>query len=137
MANKLKKDYEEENNFTYDCVIRARFDLHYNTPIIINDYIDILKDKIVVPKNYQDDQDKFSKIEGTYPFKPMVDIFAFSSSKNMDIFCSVFPNLKNINTEIHHPFGEVYLGYNTRIKNNVHLHKAPFDLTILQRMGIV
>ena len=129
-ANELKKEYESENDFKYDCVIRTRYDLHYHSPIMIKDYSNILKEKIVVPERYQRDQDNipWNKL------KPMVDIFAFSSSENMDTFSSVYPNLEELNKAINPPYGEVYLGYHTRLKNNIDLHQAPFMMDILHRV---
>ena len=35
---KLKKEYEKENNFKYDCVMLARFDLAWQTDLIFEDY---------------------------------------------------------------------------------------------------
>ena len=128
-ANELKKEYEKENNFKYDCVIRTRYDLYYQSPIVINNYLDILNDKIVVSERYQVDQDNFGN-----HFKPMVDIFAFSSSENMDIFSSVYPNMEEINKVIEPPFGEVYLGYHTRFINKCKLHRASFNFDILHRV---
>jgi hypothetical protein len=38
MANKLKSEYEQENNFKYDCVMLARFDLAWQTDLIFEQY---------------------------------------------------------------------------------------------------
>lgn len=129
-SNELKKKYEEENSFKYDCVIRTRYDLHYHHPICVADYEDFYKEKIVVSARYQHDQDRT-------PWRnllPMVDIFAFSSSENMDIFCSVFPNMISLNKLITPPYGEIYLGYHTRVLNKVDLYCAPFNFDILHRV---
>ena len=37
-AIELKKEYEKENNFKYDCVIDSRFDLAWNNPIDFSNY---------------------------------------------------------------------------------------------------
>lgn len=129
-SNELKKEYEFENNFKYDCVIRTRYDLYYHQPICVADYDDFYKEKIVVSSRYQSAQDNLPWSK----YNPMVDIFAFSSSENMDIFCSVFPNMESLNKIITPPLGEVYLGYHTRVLNNIKLYRADFNFDILHRV---
>ncbi len=128
MANELKKQYEQENNFNYDAVIRTRYDLFYYEPIRVSSYSNLL-DKIIVMEEFQTHQDQKNN-----PDKPMVDIFAISNSANMNIFSSVFPNMEELNSLINPPFGENYLGYFVRVKNNIQLYKAPLKLQILHRV---
>lgn len=76
-SNKLKKKYEEDNNFVYDTVIRCRFDILFNA-FDINFY-DINLSYInchVMNNNFPNDQ------------------FAISTSKNMDKYSSVYSNLE-------------------------------------------
>lgn len=126
-ANNLKKEYENKNNFVYDIVVRARYDLAYFEPIYIVKDFD--RDKICVLKNYQIDQDLQNSIH-----KPMPDIFAFSTSKNMDVFCSVYPNMREINKILDLPFGERYLGEWVRNKNNLSLKTIDVKVVLLHRM---
>lgn len=128
MANELKKEYEKEKGFTYDCVIRTRYDLFYYHPIVVAEYKDHL-DKIMVMEKFQNDQDMKNN-----PNKPMVDIFSFSSSKNMDVFCGVYPNMEKLNKEIDPPFGENFLSMQVRIHNKIELHKIPINIQILHRV---
>lgn len=76
-SNKLKKKYEEDNNFVYDVVIRCRFDTLFDK-FDINFY-DIDMSYInchVMNHNIPNDQ------------------FAISNSKNMDKYSSVYSNLE-------------------------------------------
>jgi hypothetical protein len=128
MANELKKQYEQENSFKYDIVIRTRYDLFYESKIKTMDYADYL-DKIVVMEEFQNHQDWKNN-----PDQPMVDIFALGNSKNMDIFSSVYPNMESLNEIINPRFGENYLGRHVRSNNELKLHKAPFKIQILHRV---
>ena len=127
-CNELKKEYEKDNNFVYDLVIRTRYDLAYHNPIIVTEHLEA-NNKIAVLKNYQEDQDIFQSLN-----KPMPDIFSFSNSKNMDIFCSVFPNMQEISKNLDIPFGERYLGEWVRNKNKIELYKFDSKVVLLHRM---
>lgn len=127
-SNKHKLQFEKEQNFEYDLVVRTRYDLAYMKPIIFSEHLHNIN-KIVVPAKFQRDQDNFNN-----PNKPMVDIFAFSNSKNMDIFCNVYPNLKKLNSIVNPPFGENYLGQWVRNENQVEICLADFEMQILHRM---
>jgi hypothetical protein len=79
-ANDLKSDYEKRNGFVYDWVIRSRADLYINEPL-----------------------DDLSKLDNSCIFIPasnngggLNDFFAFSSSKNMDIYCNRIEEVKKI-----------------------------------------
>lgn len=127
-CNKLKTEYEVENNFSYDVVVRTRYDLAYFSPIKFSDYSSTL-DKITVLENYQKDQDLYNSIN-----LPMPDIFSFSNSHNMDIFCSVYPNMEVINKKLDVPFAERYLGEWVRVQNKIDLNLIDKKVVILHRM---
>ena len=129
-ANNMKKQYEIMNGFVYDYVIRMRYDLFFNKPINISDYKDLVQTCVVVPKNYQEDQDR---IIWNATNKGMVDVFAISSSKHMDKYSETFLQMPSVNREYSPPFGEVYLGVNTRIINDLNLHYADIDLDLIRR----
>jgi hypothetical protein len=74
-VNKLKKLYEYENDFTYDCVIRCRTDSLVLTPI---DYT-----------QYDLNSVNFSNINNQ-PDGMICDWFNFGNSQIMDAFMSVF-----------------------------------------------
>ena len=127
-SNELKKEYEKENNFVYDLVVRTRYDLAYYNEIKLSNQPEAFE-RIAVLENYQNDQDVFNCIN-----KPMPDIFSFSNSKNMDIFCSVYENMRELNAKLDVPFGERYLGHWVRNENNIELHKFKSKVVILHRV---
>jgi|10_taG_2_1085330.scaffolds.fasta_scaffold92549_2 hypothetical protein len=129
-ANNMKKQYENMQGFVYDYVIRMRYDLCFNKPINVLDYENSAKSCVVVPKNYQEDQDR---IPWNVRNKGMVDVFAISSSKNMDKYSETFLHMPSINNEYTPPFGEVYLGVNTRIINDLDIYYADMDLDLIRR----
>lgn len=75
-SNKLKIQYENENRFVYDAVIRCRFDVKFNKFDI--DFSEVDMGYINCPvhtTNFPNDQ------------------FAISSSKNIDIYSSTYSSL--------------------------------------------
>lgn len=77
-CNELKIEYEKENNFTYNCVVRARPDLLLNSPIIL-------------PKNKNDYKYVYVPVNGD--FGGLNDQLSFSSSKMMDIYSSLYQRI--------------------------------------------
>lgn len=75
-CNKLKIQYEKENNFKYDAVIRFRSDIELLQKIEINNL-----DKINIPK--------FGDYSG------IQDQIAFSNSNNMDQYSELYLNIEN------------------------------------------
>lgn len=74
-SNKLKSDYEKNNNFKYDVVIRARYDLFYNKKIELKD----VNDKELYA---------FNRFGSVY----VNDWFFYSSSPIMDTVTSIYEN---------------------------------------------
>lgn len=132
VANNLKKQYENMEGFVYDYVIRMRYDLFFNKPILVSDYVDWVQTGVVVPKNYQEDQDR---ITWNATNKGMVDVFAISSSEHMDKYSETFLQMPSVNREYSPPFGEVYLGVNTRIIHDLNIHYADIDLDLIRRVN--
>ncbi len=79
-SNKLKSDYEKENDFKYDVVIRSRSDFQCFEPIYYERY-DL--NTITVPT-------------GCPHPKGLADSFAFGSSKNMDIYNDLYNTWKTL-----------------------------------------
>jgi len=79
-ANQLKMEFEEENNFTYDVVIRCRPDLYFENTLRADEVHSAAKSTGVYIPNF-----------GSYG--GLNDQFSFGHSKIMDIFCATFPNL--------------------------------------------
>lgn len=75
-TNELKVNYELENNFKYDIVIRTRFD----TELVNRVELKLVWNSIFIPIG--------SDHRGGYN-----DLFAYGSSNTMDYYCSTFDNL--------------------------------------------
>ena len=83
-ANQLKRRYEQQNNFRYDLVIRARPDLNMVAPL---------------EQRYLTDLDTtlyHINCPGTFWPHRVYDIFFYSSSKNMDIMASAYHNIPEL-----------------------------------------
>jgi hypothetical protein len=136
-ANELKKQFEEENNFKYDIVIRVRFDLFYYDSLIIEEHInENTINTILVSSRFQSIRQNDSyPINGGGHYSSMVDTFAFGTSENMDKFCSVYPEFKDIHQKIWpHVYGEAYLGYQVRGVYQIPITMIPFEYEILHRV---
>ena len=130
-ANMLKKRYELEHGFEYDMVIRARYDLWYAEPINVLNYMEQSKTHIVTAEKFQGIRNDPNFSQGSYT---MTDIFAFSTSKNMDIFCDTYPHMSFIHTQINPPYGENYLGFRVRVMGGIEAFCAPFNYEIMHRV---
>lgn len=75
-ANDLKRQYEQQNNFRYDCVIRTRFDCA------------LLEDVDVSQHSLTDVKVPFIHRNGVIP-----EWFNFSSSNNMDFYSDVWKKM--------------------------------------------
>jgi SAM-dependent methyltransferase len=79
-CNKLKQDYEKQNNFKYDFVIRFRSDLFVEQPLPLDQFTS--KDYLYVP------------IFGN--FGGINDQIAFGGSEVMDLYSSCYSNIENL-----------------------------------------
>lgn len=132
MANMLKRRYELLNDFKYDLVIRTRYDLLYEERIDVTKYAQLAKTMIITSEKFQGIRNKPDFTHGGYT---LTDIFAFSSSENMDVFCDTYPHMSFINTQISPPYGENYLGFRVRIMNGIQAYCAPeFKYEIMHRV---
>jgi hypothetical protein len=79
-SNKLKSEYENKNNFKYDWVIRSRFDVKLNSKINFNDF----------------DNNVINNPSGCFNSeKGYTDCFAFSNSKNMDVYADTYNHIND------------------------------------------
>lgn len=85
-ANWLKEKYQREHDFTYDCVIRARFDIDYNKPVDCSQFA--ISEQIFIP-------------EKGLPPEMTDDRFAFGSSDLMNAYCSAFNLLDFVHKKRH------------------------------------
>ena len=130
-ANMLKKRYELLNGFEYDLVIRARYDLWYEKPIDVMEYWEQSRTHIVTADKFQGIRNNPNFHQGGYT---MTDLFAFSTSKNMDVFCDTYPHFSFIHSQIHIPYGENYIGYRVRVMGGIEAYCAPFNYEIMHRV---
>ena len=79
-CNELKKDYEIENGFEYDWVIKTRYDFGISEPL---DLENLNSDVVYAPND----------CNHRYGFN---DQFAVGSSKNMDVYSGVFPIIEDV-----------------------------------------
>lgn len=82
IANNLKKRYEEQNHFKYDCVIRCRYDTGFLHSFDFESYD--LENYVYVPDVGKD------------PMHHLNDMFAFSCSERMDKWCELFLHMKEM-----------------------------------------
>lgn len=130
-ANMLKKKYELLNKFEYDLVIRARYDLWYEQPINVMEYWEQSRTHIVTADKFQGIRNNPNFDHGGYT---MTDIFAFSTSKNMDVFCDTYPHFSFIHSQIPIPYGENYIGFRVRVMGGIEAYCAPFNYEIMHRV---
>jgi len=86
-ANELKSKFEEAHNFKYDTVIRHRTDFVLSQKLILNQHTPDLASKVYVPFCDQGAR------EGGISIR---DMFAISSSENMDYYSGLFSCMDNI-----------------------------------------
>ncbi len=93
-ANLIKEEYRLKTDHTYDYVIRARFDIHYNKPVVVTEY----------DKNTMHISNKW------LPDVEMTDDrFAFASNSIMNAYCSGF-NLLDYVQNVRHGKDGVFCG---------------------------
>lgn len=132
MANLLKRKHEKLHKFKYDLVIRARYDLFYEDRIDVTKYVEQAQTMIVTAEKFQGIRNDSSFVHGAYT---LTDIFALSTSKNMDVFCDTYPHLSYINSQISVPYGENYLGFRTRVMGGIEAYCASdMNYEILHRV---
>jgi len=129
-SNSLKKEYELENNFLYDVVIRIRTDLEIKTFNL--DLNNINTEAIHAIR--------IGHTLNVSPFKDsniINDQLNFGGSKQMDIFSDVYNNLEKYLNEDKLPsmVGERVLTYHI-LKNNLPIHfydRRDFDIELIGR----
>jgi len=118
---KLKSDYEKENNFKYDLVIRTRFDISLESKF---------------------DASCFDLEKGVYSpdvcANPNVisDWFNFSTSSNMDVYSEIYDNIINFYKQgVMITSGEELITHMLKHKN-ISIIKIPCNLYLLRDRNI-
>ena len=75
-VTQLKKEYEKENDFTYDVVMSSRFDMGFFEPLKFNEVPDL--NMMYIPDNNNPNA------------QGILDYWYFSSSENMDIINNLY-----------------------------------------------
>ena len=107
-ANKLKLEHEELNGIKYDIVIRSRMDMFYEQSLIESEVTDVLENDVLYIQ-YAGNPKGWAK--AGYNQMRFTDIFAFSTSQNMDIYSDTIKDLTI-------PSGEVAITKSLN-KNNI------------------
>jgi len=89
-CNNKKIDYENNSGFKFDLVMRHRTDIKIDGEIDLNRALEVSKDHILVP--ISDNPPKFSCSKKNHTR----DMFAISSSKNIDYYSQVYQNLESL-----------------------------------------
>ena len=105
----LKRQYEKEHGFKYDCVMLARFDLAWQTELLLESYdMDFFWTQNWPKKTLNGrmltDLEYWQKSDYNLPFKTewygypktkdgLLGMWFFSNSKNIDRFAEVYDNL--------------------------------------------
>lgn len=107
-SNQLKNEYEKENGFEYDMVIRMRIDLIPRVKILAKNY-DVSK-YFYIPTCFPQTELGIVPSESE-PWCGAGDIIAIGNKKYMDIYCDIFNHIKE--TSMKHPehVAEATLGY--------------------------
>ncbi len=138
-SNKLKNEFEIENNFKYDIVIRTRIDLVYKCPLdknIILNLGEIQNNIIYTPKFYQDHRqyDSYPIVNDGH-YSSMTDIFIMGNSFTMDKVCDIYPHFRKIHEKIYpYAYGESYIGYNTRHTHKIEVKTFDYYMDIMHRV---
>ena len=111
-ANNLKKEYEKENNFVYDCVIRTRFDYLFTEQYDISKY----------DLSYLNIKNNCNHTE--YAIN---DHLALSNSKTIDVYSDMFNYLEECYNDGIEFNTEVFWGYYIQIKKKLEVLKTLGD----------
>jgi hypothetical protein len=81
-ANKLRHKFQQENEITYDCVIRCRSDLFFHKSFDIRPFKEMVENYVILPDthNWRDGKN---------------DQLAISSPENMNIYCQAYDSIRS------------------------------------------
>jgi FkbM family methyltransferase len=112
-VNEMKKEYEKQNNFVYDVVLKIRPDIDFLSKINNDEIMKCMYDKkiIYIPgypnanHGHPTCTDCLKYYHSGIHNKEICDIFVMTNSKNMDHYCNLYTTYKDIYYE-----GYNYLG---------------------------
>jgi hypothetical protein len=132
MCNQLKKEYESENNFEYDLVIRSRMDLFWFREVN-KDEIEMAKDSVVIPWDWAFRSGP--PWNGRYPFG-YSDFYAISNNNLFNFYADAYKYINEFSSI--YPYApESLLGFYLKDKpvKEVRRHVIS-EYPIIQREGI-
>ncbi len=122
-ANELKNEYEKEQGFEYDVVIRLRTDTIPRVRVDVNNY-DVSK-YFYIPTGFP--QTALGILPSTdKKWCGAGDIIAIGNKKNMDTYCNIFNLIKEISIKYPVCVAEATLGYYL-VEYNVPIYFAWID----------
>ena len=139
MSNKIKQDYEKENAFEFDIVIKARLDLEFHKkPIIetmLNDSNANENANAIYNSSFYQNNSAHQAINVTKSGKnyiPMSDCMFFGLSKNMDkVMVNMYENFEAIHSDLGScNSAEGFLSYSTTINNPFKIIPKDFSYLI-------
>ena len=133
-CNELRKKYEQENNITYDLIIRTRGDQVFEKKINLN----FPKNKILINsypwgdedyvERYQQKDDK-GNIVWDHENQCLNDRFAVGTPTNIDVLCDLYNHLEELITNT--PCVELeYILYKYLTNNNIELEKRNLNFYV-------
>ncbi len=138
MANWLKKEYEAENNFKYDLVVKTRYDFVYTPNAIFNptsylqhepltDYLEIFTNGL-------------NRMNMEYSRINVSDTFFYGNTIAMDIICDIYRYLQYRNLDVSmYDFdspGPGCLLFEFATKHNIRISSAGMQEVIYRHAGI-
>lgn len=111
-ADNLRQEYELENKFTYDVVIRCRIDVYFFRNFLKEELIQATTGLILIPEEWD-----FKEVNSV----AVTDSFAMSNSKNMKKYSSLYKNIEKYYEQgcLFHP--ETLTGYHLQKENLVRI----------------
>ena len=136
-CNNLKTEYEKENNFEYDIVIRTRSDLVFFTPFIIENIIRDVNLKNTIYYNafnfLNESGMRFIDMAASVPFynekeityiphgeRYFNDFTTVGTSKNMNLACNVYSNIEK--------YSKLQIGINAETLFSYHIINCSLNI---------
>ena len=121
-ANEIKKQYELENNISYDCVIRTRFDCGLLEKLDVLEHIDKFECTVLAPWIHR---------HGTSD-ESLMDWFNFSSSEVMNTHAQVWKHMPTYKDEaVRMTSGEVLLMHHLK-SNDLVFHSVAVKCKLIR-----
>lgn len=132
MCNNLKKDFQNENNFEYDLVIRSRTDLFWFREFNTQE-LELAKSNIVLPWDWAFRSGHPWNGPNNFGYS---DIYAISNNQLFDYYANVYHSIKEF-SDLYPYHTESVLGYYLREKPVVEVKRHVLtEYPIFERMGL-